>query len=288
MISRYTSPKFINYQLNKHGKKITKGLGQNFLIDDNVIENIIEKSAVDRTVGVLEIGPGFGALTSKLIVYARFVTAVEIDNKLWDYLDNEFSPMDNFRLIKGDVLKVDLNELVDEMKKTCDKVYVVANLPYNITTPIIMKFLEGGVDVDKIVVMVQKEVADRMTASDSTKDYGSLTVSLKYFADPSILFVVKPSSFMPRPKIDSAVIELERHNRYELDEESRKLFLSIVKASFSKRRKTLINSLSSMSAFDKLAIEKALINIGKDTRIRAENLTIDGYIQLMAELRRSK
>ncbi len=286
MISRYTSPKFINYHLNKHGKKITKGLGQNFLIDDNTVEKIITESGVDRTVGVLEIGPGFGALTSKLLIHAKFVTSVEIDNKLWDYLDNEFSHMDNFKLVKEDVLKADLHKIVADMRETCEKVYVIANLPYNITTPIIMKFLETGVDIDKFVVMVQKEVALRMTAEHSNKDYGSLTVSLNYFADPKILFIVKPTSFMPRPKIDSAVIELLVRGEHKLSEADRKEFLSIVKASFSKRRKTLINSLSSMSVYTKEQIENALNDMGLDCRIRPENLSKDDYIELMYHLRR--
>lgn len=280
MISRYTSPSFINYKLDKLNKKATKGLGQNFLIDDNVVSNIISESKIDKTIGVLEIGPGLGALTSKLITYAKFVTSVEIDNKLWSYIEEEFSPMDNFRLVKGDVLKVDLNEIVDSMKKDCKEVYVVANLPYNITTPIIMKFLEDGVNIDKLIVMVQKEVAERMGAGVSTKDYGALTVSLKYFATPRVLFTVKPNSFMPRPKIESAVIELKKHNEYELDASFRKKFLQIVKASFSKRRKTLVNSLSSVTDYKKDDIEKALIDLNLNPLVRAENLTIDDYINM--------
>ncbi len=286
MISRYTSPKFINYHLNKHGKKITKGLGQNFLIDDNAVEKIISESGVDRTVGVLEIGPGFGALTSKLLINAKYVTSVEIDNKLWDYLDNEFSHMDNFKLVKEDVLKADLHKIVSDMREICEKIYVVANLPYNITTPIIMKFLETGVDIDKFVVMVQKEVALRMTADHSNKDYGALTVSLNYFADPRILFIVKPTSFMPRPKIDSAVIELLVRKDKKLDDQERNAFLAIVKASFSKRRKTLVNSLSSVSTYGKSEIEAALVGMGLDSRIRPENLSTDDYIELMYRLRR--
>ncbi len=284
MVSRYTSPKFINYTLDRLGKKATKGLGQNFLIDENVVANIISESGIDKSTGILEVGPGLGALTSKLITYAKFVTSVEIDNKLWDYLENEFSPLDNFRLVKGDILKVDLNEIIAEMRKTCDKIYVVANLPYNITTPIIMKFLEENCQIDKIVVMVQKEVAYRMCADSSCKDYGSLTVSLKYFADPKVLFTVKPTSFIPKPKIDSAVIELKKHGRYNLTSDETKKFLALVKAAFSKRRKTLVNSLSSVSNYSKTNIEKALTELELDVRIRPENLTTEDYIKLLGLL----
>ncbi len=286
-LDRYTSMNFIKTMLNDMDKKLTKGLGQNFLIDSSVIEDIIYSSGVDKNVAVLEIGVGIGALTYALIQSAIYLISVEIDNKLWDYIDEEFGEWDNFELIKADVLKVDLEEVCNKLLEKADKIYVVANLPYHITTPIIMKFLESDLPVDKIVVMVQKEVALRMSASTNCKDYGSLTVNLNTFADVDILFDVSPSSFMPRPKVDSSVIEINVKKEIMMDKDEREFFLKLVKSAFHARRKKMVNSINGILGISKEKIENALIEIGRDKNVRAENLNSEEFLALSRLLRSS-
>ncbi len=271
--------------LERMDKKATKGLGQNFLIDSLVIEDIIDYSGLNKNIAVLEIGAGLGALTYALIQNSAHTTSVEIDNKLWDYLDEEFGEWQNFTLVKGDVLKVDLNKICNKLLEKADTIYVIANLPYHITTPIIMKFLELNLPVDKIIVMVQKEVALRMSAEPNNKDYGSLTVNLNTFADVNILFDVHPSSFMPVPKVDSSVIEINIKKEKPIKDEDRGFFLKLVKAAFHSRRKKLVNSVNMSIGLSKDDLQNALISMEKDVNIRAENLSADDFIKLSSILR---
>lgn len=284
-LERYTSRSFINSMLERMDKKATKGLGQNFLIDSLVIEDIIDYSGLNKNIAVLEIGAGLGALTYALIQNSAHTTSVEIDNKLWDYLDEEFGEWQNFTLVKGDVLKVDLNKICNKLLEKADTIYVIANLPYHITTPIIMKFLELNLPVDKIIVMVQKEVALRMSAEPNNKDYGSLTVNLNTFADVNILFDVHPSSFMPVPKVDSSVIEINIKKEKPIKDEDRGFFLKLVKAAFHSRRKKLVNSVNMSIGLSKDDLQNALISMEKDVNIRAENLSADDFIKLSSILR---
>ncbi len=282
---RYTSKKFIYTMLDKLDKKATKGLGQNFLIDSMVIEDIIEYSGVNDNIAVLEIGAGLGALTYALIQNSAHLTSIEIDNKLWDYLDEEFGEWQNFTLVKGDVLKVDLASICNDLLSKADKIYLVANLPYHITTPIIMKFLEENLPIDKIIVMVQKEVALRMAAPPNNKNYGALTVNLNTFADMNILFDIAPSSFMPEPKVDSSVIEIAIKQAKPIKDDDRAFFIKLVKAGFHSRRKKLVNTVNMVMGIPKETIVKALTSMGKDANVRAEALSTEEFIVLAKKLK---
>ncbi|MDO4772649.1 MAG: 16S rRNA (adenine(1518)-N(6)/adenine(1519)-N(6))-dimethyltransferase RsmA [Bacillota bacterium] len=277
---RYTSKKFIYSMLERMGKKPTKGLGQNFLIDSGVIEDIVEYAGLNEDIAVLEIGAGLGALTYALIQNSAHTTSIEIDNKLWDYLEEEFGEWQNFTLVKGDVLRVDLKQICEDLLSKADKIYLVANLPYHITTPIIMKFLEENLPIDKIIVMVQKEVALRMSAEPCSKDYGALTVNLNTFADMRILFDIDPSSFMPMPKVDSSVIEIAIKEEKPIADADRDFFLKLVKAAFHSRRKKLANSVNLAIGIPKEKVQAGLASIGKDMEARAETLSPSEFIAL--------
>lgn len=277
---RYTSKKFIYSMLERMGKKPTKGLGQNFLIDSTVIEDIVEFAGLNEDIAVLEIGAGLGALTYALIQNSAHTTSIEIDNKLWDYLEEEFGEWKNFTLVKGDVLRVDLKQICDDLLSKADKIYLVANLPYHITTPIIMKFLEENLPIHKIIVMVQKEVALRMSAEPCSKDYGALTVNLNTFADMRILFDIDPSSFMPMPKVDSSVIEIAIKEEKPIADADRDFFLKLVKAAFHSRRKKLANSVNLAIGIPKEKVQAGLAAIGKDIEARAETLSPTDFIEL--------
>lgn len=277
---RYTSKKFIYSMLERMGKKPTKGLGQNFLIDSGVIEDIVEYAGLNEDIAVLEIGAGLGALTYALIQNSAHTTSIEIDNKLWDYLEEEFGEWQNFTLVKGDVLRVDLKQICEDLLNKADKIYLVANLPYHITTPIIMKFLEENLPIDKIIVMVQKEVALRMSAEPCSKDYGALTVNLNTFADMRILFDIDPNSFMPMPKVDSSVIEIAIKEEKPIADADRDFFLKLVKAAFHSRRKKLANSVNLAIGIPKEKVQAGLASIGKDMEARAETLSPSEFIAL--------
>lgn len=277
---RYTSKKFIYSMLERMGKKPTKGLGQNFLIDSGVIEDIVEYAGLNEDIAVLEIGAGLGALTYALIQNSAHTTSIEIDNKLWDYLEEEFGEWQNFTLVKGDVLRVDLKQICEDLLSKADKIYLVANLPYHITTPIIMKFLEENLPINKIIVMVQKEVALRMSAEPCSKDYGALTVNLNTFADMRILFDIDPNSFMPMPKVDSSVIEIAIKEQKPIADADRDFFLKLVKAAFHSRRKKLANSVNLAIGIPKEKVQAGLASIGKDMEARAETLSPSEFIAL--------
>ena len=236
------NPKYTIEVLQKYGFVFQKRFGQNFLIDTRVLDRIIEASEITKDDFVLEIGPGIGTMTQYLADAAREVTAVEIDDALIPILQDTLKEWDNVSVIHGDILKTDIRKIADE-KNQGRPIKVVANLPYYITTPIIMGLFESHVPVDSITVMVQKEVADRMQTGPGSKDYGALSLAVQYYAKPEIVANVPPNCFMPRPKVGSAVIRLTRHQNPPVQAKDEKLMFRIIRASFNQRRKTLANGL---------------------------------------------
>ena len=279
---RLYSPKQIREVLDRHGFTFSKGLGQNFLIDGNIVRNIVKGAGITKDDYVLEIGPGMGTLTEELALNAKKVVAIEIDNRLKPVLEETLLPYHNAEVVFGDVLKLPLRQIIDE-KCQGGPVKVVANLPYYVTTPIIIKLLEEGLPFKSITVMVQKEVADRMVAKPHSKDYGSLTLFVGYYTVPEIVLKAPKSVFMPQPKIDSSVIKLSlRESLPDVDPDK---YFKVVRAAFLKRRKTLLNSLSSKEInADKDEIREALKKAGIDEGLRAENLDMNDFIKIAKEL----
>lgn len=265
--------------VDKHGFKFSKSLGQNFLIDDNVIDKIIDGARVKEGDKVIEVGPGIGTLTREMAKRAGKVVAVEIDKNLIPILKETLADFDNTEVVNEDILKVDINKLVDE-KLSGGPVKLIANLPYYITTPIVMKFLEEDIPVTDIVVMVQKEVADRMNAVPSTKDYGALSVAVQYYCDTEIVAKAPRHMFIPQPKVDSTVIGLHIREERKYKADNEQLFFKTVKAAFGQRRKTLLNSLSSMGVLDKAKIKEVLAEAGIDEKRRGETLSIEEFAHL--------
>ena len=265
--------------VDKHGFKFSKSLGQNFLIDDNVIDKIIDGARVKEGDKVIEVGPGIGTLTREMAKRAEKVVAVEIDKNLIPILKETLADFDNTEVVNEDILKVDINKLVDE-KLSGGPVKLIANLPYYITTPIVMKFLEEDIPVTDIVVMVQKEVADRMNAVQSTKDYGALSVAVQYYCDTEIVAKAPRHMFIPQPKVDSTVIGLHIREEKKYKADNEQLFFKTVKAAFGQRRKTLLNSLSSMGVLDKAKIKEVLAEAGIDEKRRGETLSIEEFAHL--------
>ena len=265
--------------VDKHGFKFSKSLGQNFLIDDNVIDKIIDGARVKEGDKVIEVGPGIGTLTREMAKRAEKVVAVEIDKNLIPILKETLADFDNTEVVNEDILKVDINKLVDE-KLSGGPVKLIANLPYYITTPIVMKFLEEDIPVTDIVVMVQKEVADRMNAVPSTKDYGALSVAVQYYCDTEIVAKAPRPMFIPQPKVDSTVIGLHIREEKKYKADNEQLFFKTVKAAFGQRRKTLLNSLSSMGVLDKAKIKEVLAEAGTDEKRRGETLSIEEFANL--------
>ena len=265
--------------VDKHGFKFSKSLGQNFLIDVYVIDKIIDGARVKEGDKVIEVGPGIGTLTREMAKRAEKVVAVEIDKNLIPILKETLADFDNTEVVNEDILKVDINKLVDE-KLSGGPVKLIANLPYYITTPIVMKFLEEDIPVTDIVVMVQKEVADRMNAVPSTKDYGALSVAVQYYCDTEIVAKAPRHMFIPQPKVDSTVIGLHIREEKKYKADNEQLFFKTVKAAFGQRRKTLLNSLSSMGVLDKAKIKEVLAEAGIDEKRRGETLSIEEFANL--------
>ena len=267
--------------LQKYNFNFQKKFGQNFLIDTHVLEKIIEESGITKDDFVLEIGPGIGTMTQYLCENAREVAAVEIDKNLIPILADTLSAYDNVEVINDDILKVDINKLAEE-KNGGKPIKVVANLPYYITTPIIMGLFESHVPIDSITIMVQKEVADRMQVGPGTKDYGALSLAVQYYAKPYIVANVPPNCFMPRPKVGSAVIRLERYEEPPVKVKDEKLMFRIIRASFNQRRKTLANGLKNSAELDytKEEIEAAIEALGRGASIRGEALTLEEFAKL--------
>ncbi|SHK60346.1 16S rRNA (adenine(1518)-N(6)/adenine(1519)-N(6))-dimethyltransferase RsmA [Paramaledivibacter caminithermalis] len=276
-MEKLSSPKITKEIVNKYGFKFSKSLGQNFLIDENIIYKIIEGSQITKEDIIVEVGPGIGTLTQYLADKAEKVLAIEIDKSLIPILEETLKDYENVEVINSDVLDLDLKGLI-ENKFPDRKVKVVANLPYYVTTPIIMKFLEEEVPVKDIVVMVQKEVADRLKAKPKTKDYGSLSVAVQYYCEPEIITRVPKSVFIPNPNVESTVIRLKVLENPKVNVKDKKVFLNVVRASFAKRRKTLLNSLS-FSDFElsKDEIKKILKASNIDSNRRGESLTIQEF-----------
>lgn len=271
--------------MNKFGVRPNKRLGQNFLIDQKVLESIVEAGHVKRQDMVIEIGPGLGVLTDELCKKASIVLAIELDRRFINILQDTLNQYENFRLIQGDVLKLDLSSLIREQNFT-GEIKVVANLPYYITTPVIMKFLEEAIPLNSIVVMVQKEVAQRITASPGGKDYGALSVAVNFYGLPEVVCNVPPSSFIPQPEVDSSVIKINIAKEPRVDVNNKELFFRVVKASFSQRRKTIQNSLSNSGLFklNKSEIKEVLNSIGIDENQRPETLSIFDFGNLANKL----
>ena len=268
--------------LNRYKFAFQKKFGQNFLIDTHVLERIIDEAGITPDDFVLEIGPGFGTMTQYLACAAREVVAVEIDKVLIPILEGDtLKAFDNVTVINEDILKVDINKLVEE-KNGGRPIKVVANLPYYITTPIIMGLFESHVPIESITIMVQKEVADRMKTGPGSKEYGALSLAVQYYANPEIVANVPPNCFMPRPNVGSAVIRLTRHETPVVDVKDEKLMFRIIRASFNQRRKTLVNGLKNSGEinFSKEQIEAAITIIGKPLTIRGEALTLAEFAAL--------
>lgn len=273
--------------IKKYGFAFQKKFGQNFLIDANVVEKIVREAGVTKDDFVLEIGPGIGTMTQILCENAREVAAVEIDTKLIPILQDTLSAYDNVTVINEDVLKVDIKKLAIE-KNNGKPIKVVANLPYYITTPIIMGLFESGVPLDSITIMVQKEVADRMQVGPGTKDYGALSLAVQFYAAPQIILTVPASCFMPRPNVDSAVIQLKRHAQIPVCVDNEKLMFRIIRASFNQRRKTLANGLNNSTElhFSKELIQQAIEEMNLPAGIRGEALTLQQFAELANTLER--
>lgn len=262
--------------LKKYNITANKNYGQNFLIDEYTVSSIVEKANVSKDDLIIEIGPGLGTLTSILLEKAGKVVCVELDPKMIEIIKDRFSLYDNFEFIHDDILKVDLKKLISE-NSNFNNVKVVANLPYYITTPIIMKLLEEKLNLTSITVMVQKEVAERLAETPGGKDTGAITYSINYYTNPQIILNVSKDCFIPSPKVDSAVIQLEVLNTPKIKVSDENLFFKIIKLAFLQKRKTLINSLSNSGLQSKDFLEKMLNDLSINSRVRAEQLSLEDF-----------
>ena len=267
--------------LQKYDFVFQKKFGQNFLIDSHVLDKIVSAAGITKDDFVLEIGPGIGTMTQYLAASARKVFAVEIDKALIPILEDTLKEFDNVQVINQDILKVDIKKLAEEHNDG-KSIKVVANLPYYITTPIIMGLFESQVPIDSITVMVQKEVADRMKVGPGTKDYGALSLAVQYYAEPYIVANVPPNCFMPRPKVGSAVIRLTRHEKPPVEVADEKLMFRLIRASFNQRRKTLANGLNNSPelSYSKEEIQQTIEKCGFKAGIRGEALTLEDFAKL--------
>ncbi|MBD9218790.1 MAG: 16S rRNA (adenine(1518)-N(6)/adenine(1519)-N(6))-dimethyltransferase RsmA [Clostridiales bacterium] len=278
MTERIATPIRTRAIMERYGFNFKKGFGQNFLIDTNVLDNIADAAGITSEDTVLEIGPGFGSLTQTVAERAKKVISLEIDTKLIPILNETLADYNNIEIINKDVLKCDIDELSRE-KNDGKPFKVVANLPYYITTPIIMDMLEKHSAVTSMTVMVQKEVAERMQAGPKSSDYGALSVAVQFYADTNIDMIVQPSCFMPRPKVASAVITLKLRDKPSVDVKDKKLFFHIVKCAFGQRRKTLLNTLCNQGNFNmtKEEIGEIIRSAGLDERIRGEAMSLQEF-----------
>lgn len=281
MNEKLSDPKKTIEVIQKYQFAFQKRFGQNFLIDAHVLEKIVSAAGITKDDCVLEIGPGIGTMTQYLAESAGQVIAVEIDTNLLPILADTLKDYSNVKVINQDILKVDINELVKEYNNG-RPIKVVANLPYYITTPIIMGLFESNVPIDNITVMVQKEVADRMQVGPGTKEYGALSLAVQYYAKPEIVAIVPPNCFMPRPNVGSAVIRLTRHKEVPVQVNDEKLMFKIIRASFNQRRKTLANGLNNAPDIhlSKEVIQESIEELGVPVTIRGEALTLQQFAQL--------
>ena len=260
--------------LGKHGFTFSKSLGQNFLVNPSVCPRMAENSGADKGVGVIEVGPGIGVLTCELAKLADKVVSIELDKRLLPVLDETLAEYDNIKIVNDDILKIDLHKLIEDEFMGMD-VVVCANLPYYITSPVIMKLLEDRLPIKALTVMVQKEAAQRICAEVGTRQSGAVTVAVNYYSEPAMLFGVSAGSFMPAPKVDSAVIRLDILPEPAVNVTDEKLFFRVVKSAFGQRRKTLPNSLSAGLSLSKADIATALATANIPANFRAEQLTME-------------
>lgn len=268
--------------MKKYGIKANKSLGQNFLINDEVVKNIVNSSEITQEDMVIEIGPGLGTLTKYLIEKAGKVLCIEIDSRMIKILKDRFELYKNFEVINEDVLKVNLNEIIKETKKDgkIKNVKIVANLPYYITTPIIMKLLEDKLDIKSITVMIQKEVADRLTATPGQKNTGAITYSVYYYSEAKEVRTVPNTSFIPAPEVESEVIKLTIRKNPAIEVVDEEKLFKLIKIAFMQRRKTLINAVSNSNLVDKEKIKEILKELDIDERVRGENLSIEEFAKI--------
>ncbi|WP_337017542.1 16S rRNA (adenine(1518)-N(6)/adenine(1519)-N(6))-dimethyltransferase RsmA [Oceanobacillus massiliensis] len=268
--------------LNKYKFSFKKSLGQNFLVDVNVLENIIKHAGIDQNTGAIEIGPGMGALTEQLAIHADKVVAFEIDQRLLPILKDTLQDYSNVDIIHQDILEADVAEVIGEHFKPEQEVHVVANLPYYITTPILMKLVRDKLPVTSLTVMIQKEVAERMAAKPNNKSYGSLTVAVQYYTEASVVMTVPKSVFMPQPNVDSSILHLVMRDNPPVQVDDEDFFFTLVQASFAQRRKTLRNNLTSYfkETYTKEEIDVLLTEIGIDGTRRGESLDMAEFALL--------
>ncbi|KYD32367.1 16S rRNA (adenine(1518)-N(6)/adenine(1519)-N(6))-dimethyltransferase RsmA [Parageobacillus toebii] len=274
--------------LEKYGFSFKKSLGQNFLIDTNILRKIVDFAELSDETGAIEIGPGIGALTEQLARRAKKVVAFEIDQRLLPILEDTLSPYGNIRIIHQDVLKADIHRVISEEFTGMTDIMVVANLPYYVTTPIIMKLLTDRLPIRGMVVMLQKEVADRLAAKPGTKDYGSLSIAIQYYTEAETVMTVPRTVFIPQPNVDSAVIRLIKRKQPPVKVEDEAFFFQVVRASFAQRRKTILNNLVNNLPNGKAMkeqIERVLTETDIDPRRRGETLTMEEFAALSNALR---
>ncbi len=275
-------PSTIRRIREEYGFKFSKSLGQNFLTDKNIIDEIVDGAQIDEEDLVIEIGPGIGVITYETAQLAKKVIAVEIDKSLLPILAETLGEYDNVRVINEDILKLDLNEVIKE--EGIEHVKIMGNLPYYITTPIIMKILEDGVKADSITIMMQKEVADRIKAEPGTKAYGALSVAVQYYCTVDKVASVPRSVFVPQPNVDSVVLRLNIRKEKPVELDNEKLFFDCVKAGFGQRRKTLLNSLQKINGVTKEVVVESLEAAGVDASRRAETLNLDEFAMIANEV----
>ena len=276
---RLYSPKQVKEVLDRHGFYFSKSLGQNFLIDGNTVRKIVYLAGITKEDCVIEIGPGMGTLTEELAINAKKVISIELDSRLKPILEETLAPYGNTKIIFQDVLKVDLKELI---KTECEglNVKIVANLPYYVTTPIIAKLIESELPIESISVMVQKEVADRLIAKPGEKNSGAITYAISYFADAEKVLEVPNTSFMPAPEVNSSVIKLNILREPSVKVKSEKMLFNVIKLAFAQKRKTLLNALTNGKLANKEEVEKMLIDLNLDLKIRGEKLSLQDFARI--------
>ncbi len=282
-MSRLTDISYVRDVLSRHGFTFSKALGQNFLINPSVCPKMASMCGAGEKVGVIEIGPGAGVLTAELSAVSHKVVAIELDRRLLPVLDETLAGCDNVKIINGDAMKLDLAKLI-EKEFGSGEVVICANLPYYITSPVIMRVLEQKLPVASLTVMVQKEAADRICAAPGTRESGAISAAVHYYSEPEMLFKVSRGSFMPAPKVDSAVIKLNILSKPSVETDDEKLFFKVVKASFAQRRKTLANSLSSGLSLNKADVNAILERAEIPPAARAEEMTMEDFARITTQL----
>jgi len=286
-MDKLTSVSTIKYIINKYNFKFSKGLGQNFIIDENIVEKILNGADISEDDVILEVGPGIGVMTKAMSERAKKVIAVEIDSTLIPVLEETLSENNNVKIINEDILKLDIKKVIEEeFDGKAPK--VIANLPYYVTTPIIMRFLEESIPVEDIVVMIQKEVGERIDASPNSKAYGALSVAVQYYSETNIIAKVPRSVFMPQPNVDSIVIRLKILKSPKVELLDKNIFFKTVKAGFSMRRKTLLNTISSGFSMEKELVKGILEDVGIDPKRRGESLSIYEFAELANRIKESQ